>query len=562
MATPFMQLTPKQRYQKTCDALWQDREGNGWDAHWKEIAMFLNPRAGLFNGDKPNNGKPKHHNIYDSTGLRARRVLTAGMMSGHSSPARPFHRLKVPDEKLMKSQKVKVWLDQVTRMQREIWSKSNTYPMLQKIYREVGSFGTAANFMEDDFENVIHHTTQTVGEYAFGRNERGKIDTIVRKLNMRLRDVVKKFGLENLSIATRQAWENGNYYEWVKVNHIVQPREDRDQTKRDARNMRWESCWWEPGNDFENKMLRVSGYKRWPCLTPRWDTSSGDTYGESPAMEVLGDCKQLMHEQMRKAQGIDYMTDPPVQVPTTYKENQSSMFPGGKMFYDPAAGGAAPIKNAREVNLNLQYLLEDIVDIRQRIDQGFFVDLFMMMSNIERSNVTAREIAEKQEEKLIMLGPVIANLDDEVLVPLIDFTFDRMVETNIIPTPPPELNGMPLQVEFIGVLSQAQRAVGIGSVDRLIGTIYSIAQAKPEALDKLNVDAIIDDYADMLNVNPEYIVANEEVAIVRAQRAQAAQQQQQMAAMQPMADAAKTASETNVTQPSALTNLMGYSTLQ
>ena len=557
----YSTLTHKQKLIKLETALFDDLKSNGWLAHWREIAELLNPRAGVWAdiNAKPNDGQQKHNNIYDSSGLRAMRVARAGLMSGHSSPARPFFRLKVPDESLMKSQKTRLWLDGVARIMREIFAKSNTYSMLQKAYREVLGFGTAAAFMEEEFENVIHHTPLTVGEYALGRNRKNHVDTIVRRFRWRVKDVVEAFGTENLKLSTKAAWDRGDYYQWVDLVHIVQPRREREYGKRDARNMPFMSCWYEPGDSADSKLLRESGYKRFPCLTPRWDTSSGATYGESPGMEALGDVKQLMHEQFRKGQGIDYQTNPPLQVPTTYVEDQSSRFPGGLMFYDPAAGGAAPIKSAFEVNLNLQYLLEDIADVRQRIDQAFFVDLFMMISNIERSNVTAREIAEKQEEKLIMLGPVIEALNAELLMPLVDFTFDRMVEARILPPPPPELQGMDLQVEFIGVLAQAQRAVGIGGADRLIGTIASIAQLKPEALDKLNVDAIIDDYADMLGVNPEYIVANEDVAVVREARQQQAQAQAQMAAMQPMADAAKTASETDVTTPSALTNLMGYS---
>ena len=57
-----------------------------------------------------------------------------------------------------------------------------------------------------------------------------------------------------------------------------------------------------------------------------------------------------------------------------------------------------------------------------------------------------------------------------------------------------------------------------------------IGQFKPEALDKLDVDATIDMLADMNSVPPSMIVAGNKVALVRNQRAeqeQAAMQQQQ-----------------------------------
>ena len=52
--------------------------------------------------------------IYDSTATRALRVLAAGIMSGMTSPSRPWFRLTVSDDKLMDRQAVKLWLSQVT----------------------------------------------------------------------------------------------------------------------------------------------------------------------------------------------------------------------------------------------------------------------------------------------------------------------------------------------------------------------------------------------------------------------------------------------------------------
>ena len=48
----------------------------------------------------------------------------------------------------------------------------------------------------------------------------------------------------------------------------------------------------------------------------KWGTQGGDIYGNSPGMEALGDVNQLQHQQLRKAQGIDYKTNPPLQAPT------------------------------------------------------------------------------------------------------------------------------------------------------------------------------------------------------------------------------------------------------
>jgi hypothetical protein len=110
--------------------------------------------------------------------------------------------------------------------------------------------------------------------------------------------------------------------------------------------------------------------------------------------------------------------------------------------------------------------------VRQRINQAFYADLFLMISNDQRRMpVTAREIAERHEEKLLMLGPVLERLHDEMLSPLIDITFAKHREAGILPPPPPELQGQDLKIEFVSTLAQAQKAVGLGSLRSLIGTV-------------------------------------------------------------------------------------------
>jgi hypothetical protein len=163
-----------------------------------------------------------------------------------------------------------------------------------------------------------------------------------------------------------------------------------------------------------------------------------------------------------------------------------------------------------------------------------------------------------------MLGPVLERLHNELLDPLIEMTFSRMIEANIVPPPPDELQGQDISVEFVSMLAQAQRAVGTNSVDRFVGNLGQVAQFKPDVLDKFDSDKWADAYSDMLGIDPEIIVPADQVAFIRKQRAQAAQAQQQMVMMQQGADTAKNLAAAKTDTPSALTNVIdmfsGYNT--
>lgn len=553
-------INRKQRLLARKSALWTER--SSWITHWREISEHQQPRAGRFVVTDRNRGDKRANKILDNTAVFGARTLAAGLMSGITSPARPWFRLEIRDKELMESAAVKTWLHDTTELLRTIFASSNTYRALHTIYEELGLFGTAASVVLPDFDNVIHHHPLTVGEYALATNHKGEVDTLCREFQMTVAQMVEKFGKENCSRTVQDLFAKGAYDTWVDVVHMIEPRRERDINKRDAKNMRFASIYLEPGHDSAgDKYLSESGFKRFPVLAPRWVVTGNDVYGTSPGMECLGDVKQLQHQQLRKGQAIDYQVNPPLQVPTRYKEATKARLPGG-VFYVDSAGQGAGVRSAFEVNLNLQHLGLDIADVRERIRSAYYADLFLMMQGDTRSGITATEVAERHEEKLLMLGPVLERLHNELLSPLIDVTFDLAEEAGILPAAPPELEGMDLNVEFISVLAQAQRAVATQGMDRLLGTVGGLAQMKPDVLDKINFDQVVDDLASAYGVNPKIVLPDDQVAALRDQRAQAMQMQQVAASMPAMVQGAKTASEIDTNNlGDVMQSLQGYGTV-
>lgn len=512
-------------------------ERASWWGHWQELTTYLLPRNGRYFVQDRDRGYRRHNNIYDNTGTRALRVLGAGMMAGATSPARPWFRLGTADPDLNQYQPVRLWMDDVTRRMQTIFQKSNTYRALHGMYEELGAFGTAASIVLPDFNNVIHHYTLTIGEYCIATDYQGRVCTLYREFDKPVAELVKEFGYKNCSTVVQNMYDRGNLDQWITVIHAIEPRADRDHRKLDNLNMAWGSYYFEVGGN-PDKYLSESGFKDFPALVPRWATSGGDIYGNSPGMEVLGDVKQLQHEQLRKAQVIDYQTKPPLQVPSMMKNRDVETLPGGISFVDASSPGGG-IKTAFEVNLDLSHLLNDIQDVRDRIRGGFYADLFLMLANATDTRMTATEVAERHEEKLLMLGPVLERLHNELLDPLIDTTFQRMIDANILPEIPEELQGMSLSVEFVSMLAQAQRAIGTNSVDRFVGNLGTVAGIKPEVLDKFDADSWADSYAEMLGIDPKLIIDTEQVGQIRQARNEANAAQQKATSMEQMSKTGK-----------------------
>lgn len=531
-------------------------ERASWEPQWRDIARYMQPRAGraLSSPNETNRGERHDQSILDNTAVLALGTLGSGLHAGMTSPGNPWFRLTTSDPNLDESGNVKQWLHDVEELMRMVFQRSNTYRALHTCYEELGAFGTCVTVVQDNFDAVVEHHPLTVGEYAVGSGNGQTVDTLYREFSMTVEQMVRRFGRDRCSQTVRGMYDQGNLDPWVPVVHAIEPRHERDPKKRDAQNMAWRSVYLEPGGD---QVLRESGYNEFPALAARWRTYGQDIYGSSPAMDALGDAKQLQLQQKRKGQAIDYMTLPPLQAPTSMKAQQHKMLPGGLVYVD-AVGPQQAIRSLFDVRLDLSHLLVDIQDVRRRIDSALFVDLFMMIAQRQASDptMTATEILARQQEKMLLLGPVLERLHGEMLGPLVEVTFARMVGAGILPPAPPELHGRQLQVEFVSALAQAQRAAAVGGADRFVMALGQLAAVKPEVMDKLDQDAYADYIADRLGVPPQIVVPGKRVALIRQQRAQQEAAMQQAAMAEQAAGAAAKLGGVNTGQPNALTDLL------
>jgi hypothetical protein len=250
----------------------------------------------------------------------------------------------------------------------------------------------------------------------------------------------------------------------------------------------------------------------------------------------------------RHAELIDKSSRPPMQAPAMLKNEPMSALPGGVTFL-PANSGDAFRPAFVVAPAAIVAVREAQKEVRQAISRAFYEDLFLMLSQMDgiqpRQNL---EVIERREEKMLMLGPALERLHDELLDRCLKRVVGILMRRNRLPPPPRELmeQGAELQIEYISVLAQAQKAVGLTSIERLLAFVGNQAAVNPAVLDKIDQDRAIEVYADMLNAPPDMLIDNEQVAAVRQQRAQQQQQMQATEMAMTVARGAKTLSETDV----------------
>lgn len=542
---------------------------------WRELGDFILPRRTRFFISDANKGDRRNQKIIDSTATLAARTLRSGMMGGITSPARPWFKLSTADPDLAEFSAVKDWLYVVGQRMHTVFLKSNIYQVLPICYGDLGVFATAPISLEEDFTDVIRSYSFPVGSYMIANNYRLKVDVFFREFRMTVRQLISRFGRKDdesgkidwsvFSEYVKNAYDRGDLEKWVDVCHVIQPNEKFDSSKVHSKYKRYLSCYYEKGTasgqqsnymgDLD-RYLSQKGYDYFPILCPRWEISGEDVYGtSSPGIDAIGDIKQLQIGERRGAQAIDKMINPPMVAPVSLKTSRASILPGDITFTDERDGQKG-FRPAHEINFRLTELENKQQQVRGRVDQSFYKDLFLMMANDSRSGITATEVAERKEEKLLALGPVLEQLNQDLLDPLIDNTFAIMLRQGLIPKPPKELQGMPLQVEYISVMAQAQKLVGISGVDRFAGFASQVGQVHPESLDKVDADKMLEVYGDMTSIPPGIIRTDDQVQAIRDQRSKQQQAQAQAQMVQQGANTAKTLSQTDTSGSNALTQMI------
>jgi hypothetical protein len=521
-----------------------------WWISWREVADYLLPRryTWLATPNEASRGAPINQHIIDPTGTKASQICAAGMMSGITSPGRPWFQLTIPDMDLADTSPVKLWCDEVGKRMARVMAGSNYYSAKATQYHDLVVFGTAPLLINEDAEDIIRCVNPCAGEYYVANSPRLTIDTFYREFTQTVGQLVAEFGEENVSEDVCRLFKQGGAAvgKEIKVYHAIEPNDSRLGGKVLPSRFPWREVYWQAGSR-QDKVLRLRPFHEQPFSCPRWDLSGNDAYGRSPGMDALGCVKQLQLMQRRAAQAIDKMVNPPLKAHVSMKNQPAVMMPGGVTYVTDMSAANSGIAPVYEVKPQLQEMMESVQDVRQLIGKMFFTDLWQMLAN-ETKDMTAFEVAQRKEEKLIVLGPVIERNENEGLDPDIDRIFNIMTRRGLIPPAPPEIHGLALQVNYVSMLAQAQRAASTGAMEQVLAFVGRLLAADPSALDNIDIDESIDEYATMMGVSPKIIRATQQVAQIRAARQQA--QQQQAAMQQTMAgvQGAQTLSQTPVGQ--------------
>lgn len=549
------QLTPQQRYFSRHKSLLLER--SPFEPVWRSIGNHILPYRVRFHNTDTNKAHRHNPGLVNSAAVYALNVTTAGIMEGASSPARPFFRLGPVDPGLLTYRPAQQYFHTVEEIMREYLGRSNWYNIAHTTYRDLAGFGTAAVYTEEDQWDGIRAYSFPIGRYALGLDSSLRVDSMYREISMTVGQVVKEFGLQAVSRRVKMLYERGAVDERVDILHIIEPNDLYVPGRLGPGGMPWKSVWLEMKCEPDQAPLRESGYYEFPVQAPRWDVLGEDTYGIGPGWIALGDAKALQQYEKRKAKIVDKLTDPPMAAPSSLMNRPVSMLPGGLTYVD-ALGAGQKVYPIHEIPPQaLPSVEQSIAAHERRIADAMYARLWLtIISSNDTTERTAKEIAAREEEKLLQLGPMITRLHNEFLKPAVLNCYFILNRIGALPRPPQEIAGMEMKVDFISTLTQAQKLIGAISIERGLAFIGQMSGIFPAIVDNVDADIAARRYFEATGVPPDVIKAEEQMQAERQAAAERQLQAEQTALAVEQAKAGKMLSESDLGGNNALAQLL------
>lgn len=522
-----MNSQPSEYAQEICKEFDQlaGQRGN-WESHWQEIAERILPaHSNLFTslGSAQTQGEKRTEHIFDSTASVALKRFGAILDSLLTPRNQTWHRLMPSDLGLLKNRQTMLWFEDVNRilLKYRYAAAANFSSQNQQNYLSLGAYGTGCVFVDMlKGSPGLRYRNIHLGEIYFSENHQGIVDKAYRRFNMTARQLAQKW--DGKLPASVKAKLQTNSEQQFEVIHCVKPNEKLDRSRSDYRGMAYSSIYILKDGNVE---LEESGFSSFPYSISRYEQAPGETYGRSPAMDVLPAIKTLNEQKKTVLKQGHRAVDPVLLAHDDGILDGFSLKPGAINTGGVSADGRALVQALPVGNIAIGKDLMD--DERAIINDAFLVTIFQIL--VETPTMTATEVIERTREKGILLAPTIGRQQTEYLGPMIEREIDLLAQQGLLPPMPQYLIDAQgdYRIEYDSPISRAQRAEEASGIMRSIESTLSIVNVTqdPSLLYHYNFNEIIPEMAQIQGVPSRWMNDPKVVAQMKAQQAQAQEEQ-------------------------------------
>jgi hypothetical protein len=250
-------------------------------------------------------------------------------------------------------------------------------------------------------------------------------------------------------------------------------------------------------------------------------------------MKCLPDIKSLNQMEKVILKAAQKAIDPPLMVPDDGYLLPIKTAPGSLIFKEPSAEKIEALEFKGNIQLSIEYPNQK----RDYIRRCFYSEWLKMQK--ENKEMTAYEVADRRDEKLRLLAPMLARQQTELLGPTIQRTYRLLLAHGRVPPAPAMIQRRKLNVGYISPAARAQLGVKGQSMSQFMQDMIPLAQVDPNVMDTLDMDQMVKKYALIRGVPREIIRNSRDVAAIRERKQKLQEMQQFAQAAEPASNALK-----------------------
>lgn len=506
--------------------------------------------------DIPNAGIFADEDIYDNTAQRANGIM-ANVMVNNIWPNGPRtfslgRTWDTPD-----TEEVKTYFSYVNQQMYSVMdnTKAGLQTALDEYMLDQGAFATSGIYVkekEDDMAVPVRYEAWSIKGRYIDEGPDGNIDTIFSEISMSVRNAVKVYGYENLSARVRKDFDNGDIENKVKILHVIEPRLERDKSKKGVKDMPIASIHIEVDT---RKILKESGMEEMPVFIGRFSKVPGEIYGRSPAMVAMADILEINAVREAISIATEKQLDPPMAV---YDDGAL-----GAGAIDTSAGAINVFSVTGRLNAGkpieplytvgeLQSSYTHIDTLKETINNHFYLDRLLDFNNETR--MTLGEAQLRNALRGQSLGAFYARQENEVITPMIERTFNILLKLGRLgviqgskeeveqlkrgmqPVYIPEelvqrmMNGEDFyEITYLSPAKRTMQSEELRGIIETANFAVQVAPASPEIIDNIDFDKLIARVAKLSGAPMELIKDSDTVKKIREARAK---QQEEIAKME------------------------------
>lgn len=561
-------MNERQRLDYRFDAM-KDEYDTQWADHHQDLAKYFMPRLGRWTPSDSRDGSQKNGAIRNATGTLAALSLKSVMESGITSPDRKWVRHGIEDSEKRKQPGVKKWVKHVEDAHYGMHRRSNFYKQIGQLFLEQVIFGPGAMVTQKDVASrSFRCRTFTAGEYYYSKDFDGRLSNFSRQFEMTHQQMMEKFGDSGMHRCHDDVVRLYGDSDWLGRRTIRLMLEKNDNTNGrrvpagQFGEYEWRIVYWDEADT--ERYLGVDGYYERPVVVAGFWEVPGQAYPWSPAMNALADTKSLQHATMELRKQIELISRPPMWGGPGMNMRTASIKPGARNSGGQAFGSSPALMPVLQLNPDIQAQVFLIQELQANIREALHHNQFFAVSSRQGQPETAEAIRGIIQERNFSLGPVMTLNQADLLDPHMDNVYgmsSRWVDEEgewMLPPVPEALKGEDLELEYINLISQSQKSVGLDAIARVldVGMMLNSLKGTPEAGFSFNTDDTMRQVAEMAGTPPEIFAEREEAAQALATFQQMQAAQAGAATSKDGASAAKDLSEASIDEGTMLQQLI------